>query len=240
MSDDGKLLQVRGIKRDFRLGSRRTIEVLKGIDLELEHRTTTAMVGSSGAGKSTLLHILGLLDRPSEGTITLQGKDPWSMGRRQRAALRNSEIGFVFQFYHLMPELNAVENVLLPAMVAKGWSRYMLERRELKQRAVGLLEGLRLSERLKHRPKQLSGGERQRVAIARALFNEPALLIADEPTGNLDSHTGQEVLELLFEEQRRREFALLMVTHDDRVADRCDRTLRISDGVVSQSTVTNG
>jgi lipoprotein-releasing system ATP-binding protein len=223
------LLAARGIRREFAVGDRR-LEVLHGIDLTLEARTTTALVGSSGAGKSTLLHVLGLLDRPTSGSLTIAGTDPWSLSPRSRAALRNARIGFVFQFYHLLPELDAVENVLLPAMVARPWLEFRRKRRELRERAIAMLEGFGLGARLKHRPGQLSGGERQRVAIARALFNEPSLLIADEPTGNLDSQTGEGVLEMLFAEQDRRGFALLLVTHDSRVAARCERTLEMADG----------
>ncbi|MEO0649336.1 MAG: ABC transporter ATP-binding protein [Planctomycetota bacterium] len=225
------LLRASGIKRSFAVGDRR-LEVLHGVDLELNRGTTTALVGSSGAGKSTLLHILGLLDRPSEGSLEVVGRDPWRLNPRQRSGLRNAQIGFVFQFYHLLPELTAVENVLLPAMVERSWTGFRRDRRELRERAVGMLTDFGLADRLKHRPSQLSGGERQRVAIARALFNAPSLLIADEPTGNLDSHTGAEVLEVLFAEQQRRQFALLLVTHDSRVASACQRTLSMTDGVI--------
>jgi lipoprotein-releasing system ATP-binding protein len=226
------LLSARGVRKAFALGDR-SIEVLHGVDLELRRGESTALIGASGAGKSTLLQVLGLLERPTAGDVRLGGVDPWALSAAARSALRNREIGFVFQFYHLLPELNAVENVLLPAMIRYGRLSYRRRRRELRARAVAMLEGFGLAQRLTHRPSQLSGGERQRVAIARALFNEPSLLIADEPTGNLDTATGAGVLDLLFAEQQRRQFTLLLVSHDDRVAARCDRTLEMRDGRVA-------
>jgi len=225
------LLSARRVRKGFQVGERR-LEVLHGIDVELDHGEVVAMVGTSGAGKSTLLHVLGLLERPDEGSVLVDGEDGWTLPTVQRAELRNRKIGFVFQFYHLLPELNAVENVLLPAMIAASFLGYRRRRRALRERAQHLLDQFGLSDRLRHRPSQLSGGERQRVALARALFHDPPLLIADEPTGNLDSGTGQRVLDLLFEEQQRRGLTLLLVTHDDHLAERCERTIYMEDGMI--------
>jgi lipoprotein-releasing system ATP-binding protein len=191
-----------------------------------------ALVGPSGAGKSTLLHILGLLERPSEGRIDLGDQDAWQLSTARRAEIRNVEIGFVFQFYHLLPELTALENALLPAMIRHSRLGYRRRRRESVARATALLERFGMGPRLHHRPAQLSGGERQRVALARALFHDPGILLADEPTGNLDSATGEKVLELLFEEQRRRGLSMILVTHDDRIARLCQRTVYMEDGQI--------
>ncbi len=223
------LLAARGIVKAFQIGSRK-LEVLHGVDLELRRGELLALMGSSGAGKSILLHILGLLDPPSAGEVLLEGQSAWKLPVEKRARLRNQKIGFVFQFYHLLPELSALENVLLPAMITWSALEYRGRKRELRARAEGMLESFGLAERLKHRPAQLSGGERQRVAIARALFLDPPILIADEPTGNLDSATGEKVLELLLAEQQRRSLSLLLVTHDERVARRCRRIVHMSDG----------
>ncbi len=223
------LLAARGIVKAFQLGARK-LEVLHGVDLELHRGELLALMGSSGAGKSTLLHILGLLDPPSGGEVLLEGQSAWKLPVEKRARLRNQRIGFVFQFYHLLPELNALENVLLPAMIAWSALEYRGRKTELRQRAEDMLQRFGLSERLKHRPSQLSGGERQRVAIARALFLDPPILIADEPTGNLDSATGEKVLELLLAEQEKRSLSLLLVTHDERVAHRCRRVVHMTDG----------
>jgi len=225
------ILKARGITKSFPIGDR-TLEVLHGVDIELERGESVALIGTSGAGKSTLLHVLGLLDSPTSGTVELDGVDAWAMSKPRRAAFRNIEVGFVFQFYHLLPELDAVENVLMPSMIRFGRGAYRKRRKELKARARELLVGFGLEQRLDHRPEQLSGGERQRVALARALFHDPPLLIADEPTGNLDETTGEHVLQLLFSEQKRRGLSLLLVTHDDRLADRCDRTLFMRDGQI--------
>jgi lipoprotein-releasing system ATP-binding protein len=225
------LLRARDVRRAFPMGER-SLEILHGVDFELRPGQLVALVGASGAGKSTLLHILGLLDRPSSGTVEIDGQDAWSRSTNERAALRNDKIGFVFQFYHLLDELNALENVLLPAMIADSRLAFRARRKQYVRRASETLERFGMGDRLKHRPAQLSGGERQRVAIARALFRDPAILLADEPTGNLDSATGEKVLDLLFEEQRRRALAMVLVTHDRSVAERCERTLHMQDGVI--------
>jgi lipoprotein-releasing system ATP-binding protein len=223
------VLAAHGIKKEFQIGER-TLTVLHGVGLELREGELLALVGSSGAGKSTLLHCLGLLDPPTAGTVQLLGQDAWSLPLPERARLRNQRVGFVFQFYHLLPELTALENVLLPAMIAHSRLAFQRSRGALTARATELLERFGLAQRLTHRPAQLSGGERQRVAMARALFLDPPLLLADEPTGNLDSSTGAAVLELLLEEQRRRKLSMVLVTHDERIAARCERVLTMKDG----------
>jgi len=223
------LLAARGVTKSFAVGDRR-LEVLHGVDLELAEGELLGLVGASGAGKSTLLHILGLLDPPTAGKVLLEGKDAWSLPGLERARLRNQRIGFVFQFYHLLPELDAVENVILPAMIGRSGLRWRSAARKLRTRAEETLGRFGLGERLSHRPGQLSGGEQQRVAIARAMFLDPAIVIADEPTGNLDSATGERVLDLLIREQRSRGLALLLVTHDERVARRCGRVIVMEDG----------
>ena len=225
------LVRARQIRKSFAMGSR-TLEILHGIDLDLRSGELVALVGASGAGKSTLLHILGLLDRPNEGSVEILGQDAWRLSVGARARLRNQRIGFVFQFYHLLPELDAVENVLLPAMISDSTLAFRRKRKEHRERAIDSLERFGLGARLKHRPSQLSGGERQRVAMARALFHDPAVLLADEPTGNLDSATGETVLELLFQEQSRRNLSMILVTHDERIAKLCQRTLHMEDGLI--------
>jgi len=227
----------RGVRKSFKAGERE-LEVLHGVDLDLHRGEILALVGASGAGKSTLLHILGLLDRPNEGSVVLEGRDAWSLSLAERSSLRNLRIGFVFQFYHLLPELTALENVQLPAMIAESRSGFGKRKKEFKERATALLERFDMAERMSHRPGQLSGGERQRVALARALFLDPPILIADEPTGNLDSATGERVLDLIFEEQERRQLSLLLVTHDMRLADRCGRTVYMADGMIEADSTT--
>ncbi|MFN0244006.1 MAG: ABC transporter ATP-binding protein [Planctomycetota bacterium] len=225
------ILACRKIKKSFAIGDRK-IEVLHGVDLELGRGELLCLMGASGAGKSTLLHVLGLLDPPSEGEVLLDGRNAWSASVQERARLRNQKLGFVFQFYHLLPELDAVENVLLPAMIARSTSDFRARAKELRERAQSMLVKFGLEHRLEHRPAQLSGGERQRVAMARALFLDPPIVIADEPTGNLDSATGEKVLELLLHEQRERGLSLLLVTHDERIASRCERVVTMEDGRV--------
>ena len=232
MSDhEEPLLVARGVRKSFSVGDRK-LEVLHGVDLELRRGEQLCLMGASGAGKTTLLNILGLLDAPTEGEVFVEGRPGWKMGRNARSKLRNQRIGFVFQFYHLLPELSAVENVLLPAMIGNSGFQFRRQRKEYTDRALAMLEDFGMSKRLTHRPGQLSGGEQQRVAIARALLLDPPILIADEPTGNLDSATGEKVLELLFREQERRQLALLLVTHDDRLAQRCERVVYMEDGLV--------
>ena len=223
------LLSSRGIKKSFSVGERE-LEILHGVDIELRSGELLGLMGASGAGKSTLLHILGLLDHPSSGEVFIDGQSAWKLPVTERARVRNQRIGFVFQFYHLLPELDAVENVVLPAMIAHSTFAYRAESRRLRARAVDMLAKFGLADRLKHRPSQLSGGERQRVAIARALFLDPPIVIADEPTGNLDSATGERVLDLLLTEQKERGLSLLLVTHDERIAHRCQRILHMEDG----------
>jgi len=233
-SERKPLLSAKGIRRSFKLGKRsaRALEILHGVDLEPAPGELVALVGASGAGKSTLLHILGLIDRPDEGSLQIHGKDAWKLSVPRRAEIRNKEIGFVFQFYHLLPELSALENALLPAMISDSRLSFRRHRKAYEERAVDMLERFGLGDRLNHRPSQLSGGERQRVAMARALFHDPQILLADEPTGNLDSATGETVLQLLFEEQQRRDLAMILVTHDQRLASRCGRVLVIQDGII--------
>ena len=224
------VLAARGVKKSFEIGKEGRLEVLRGVDLEVARGEAVAIVGRSGGGKSTLLHLLGLLDRPTAGTVEVCGVETTSASRSVRDRLRRERIGFVFQFYHLLPDLDALENVLLPAMIAHSRLGFGAKKRELRDRARGLLERFGLGARLRHRPSQLSGGERQRVAMARALFLDPPILLADEPTGNLDSATGAAVLELLLEEQRRRSLSMILVTHDEKIAHRCERVVQMKDG----------
>jgi lipoprotein-releasing system ATP-binding protein len=225
------VLSVRGLRKSYKVGER-TLEILHGIDLDLRPGELVALVGSSGAGKSTLLHVLGLLDKPTEGRVHVMGQDAWSRSTAERARMRNQEIGFVFQFYHLLPELTALENALLPAMIAESRLAWVKSKKRHEDRARQLLDRFGKTPRLHHRPPQLSGGERQRVAMARALLHDPRILLADEPTGNLDSATGEKVLQLLFEEQARRELTMVLVTHDERIAALCRRTLYMGDGQI--------
>ncbi|MFH7324884.1 ABC transporter ATP-binding protein [Desulfurivibrio sp. C05AmB] len=202
----------------------RPLEILQGLDLVILPGETIAVVGSSGSGKTTLLHILGTLDRPTSGLVLYQGEKVFSQSPERLAAFRNRSIGFVFQFHHLLPEFSALENVMLPGLIAG------LTPSEINRRAVSLLADVGLEARSEHRVGELSGGEQQRVAIARALIMEPALLLADEPTGNLDPRTGETVFELICQLNASRGLAMVMVTHNYQLAARMNRVLRLENG----------
>ncbi|MCI0651289.1 MAG: ABC transporter ATP-binding protein [Planctomycetes bacterium] len=212
-----------------------SFEVLRGIDVEIRCAEILAIMGQSGVGKSTLLNILGLLDHPSQGTLQfLDGGDALvettKLSQTARARLRNRRLGFVFQFYHLLPDLDVVENVMLPSMITCGVREFRRRKAELRARARGLLEQVRVLDRDRHRPNMLSGGERQRVAIARALMNSPALLLCDEPTGNLDTATCEQIHDILVDVNRSLRTTILIVTHDESLAARAHRLLHMVDG----------
>ncbi len=233
MSKDDFILKADGIYKSYRMGVAK-VRVLKGVDLAVKKGEFVAIVGASGSGKSTLLHILGALDKPDKGVVKFEGR---SLSRHSSSELnrfRNKMVGFVFQFYHLLDELSVLENIFLPVMAGKSVVGWFICRRWAKSRARGLLEQLGLSKRAKHKPYQLSGGERQRVAIGRALMNEPRLLLADEPTGNLDSETGNGILETL-EELNRLGQTIVMVTHDERIAQRAGRIVTLVDGKIRRA-----
>jgi len=215
----------RGLTKTYEDGVRR-VEVLKGIDLTVAAGELVAVVGPSGSGKSTLLHLLGALDRPDEGEVTIGGQSLSGLSGARLAAFRNRTIGFVFQFHQLLPDFTALENVILPGRIAGA------EPRKLLARAEALLAEVGLADRREHFPNQLSGGERQRVAICRALMLSPPLLLADEPTGNLDPVSGDQVFALLVDLQRRHGTTGLLVTHNPQIAERCTRTLRLEGGVL--------
>ena len=220
------LLEAAEIRRSFAMETR-TLEVLRGVTLAIAAGESLAITGASGAGKSTLLHILGGLDRPTAGRVLYRGRDLYALGDRERSAIRAQQIGFVFQAYHLLPELTVLENVLLPGLSAPG---ACLRGPALRARAAELLARVGLSDRAAHRPNELSSGEQQRAALARALMNGPELLLADEPTGNLDSKTGEDVLGYLFTLAAEHGLTLVLVTHNEAVAARCGRRLALRDG----------
>ena len=230
MNEDGILLKAEGLYKSYRMGTAE-VSVLKGVDMAVKKGEFIAIVGASGSGKSTLLHILGALDRPGKGMVSFDGRDLSCMKRGELNRFRNKTIGFVFQFYHLLDELNVLENVFLPAMAGCGLIGWLGKRRWVRSRAKELLGQFGLGERAVHRPFELSGGERQRAALARALMNEPRLLLADEPTGNLDSATGNGILDVL-EQLNRAGQTIVMVTHDQRIADRAGRIITLADGKV--------
>jgi lipoprotein-releasing system ATP-binding protein len=224
------LITARNLHKTYALG-RRSLEVLRGVDLTVARGEFLALRGASGAGKSTLLHLLGGLDTPNTGEIHFQGQNLTSLSAREMAAFRNRRVGFIFQSYHLLPELDALENVCLPARMAR------ISVDDCAPRARKILERVGLKDRVDHKPYELSGGEQQRVAIARALINEPDLILADEPTGNLDSHTGDGIVDLLCEIQRERQTTLIIATHDLKLANRAPRVIQLVDGLIAANGV---
>ncbi len=228
MSD---FLSVRDLVREYPQGET-PLPVLRGINLDVREGEFLVIVGSSGAGKSTLLHIMGLLDTPTSGAVLFGDRNLTTLSEREQSRLRNTLFGFVFQFFHLLPDFTALENVLVPAMVGVGPLAWARRRKDAAERARSLLSQVGLSARLTHRPGQLSGGERQRVAICRALINTPRVLFLDEPTGNLDSRTGQEIQELIEGLNRRDRQTIVMVTHSDTAVKRASRVVRIHDGQI--------
>jgi predicted ABC-type transport system involved in lysophospholipase L1 biosynthesis ATPase subunit len=219
-------LEARGIHKTYTMG-RRSLEVLRGVSLAVRRGDFIALRGASGAGKSTLLHLLGALDAPNAGEIWFSGQNLAQMSGLARSRWRNTKVGFIFQAYLLFPELDALENVCLPARMAR------MDAAKAEARARELLARVGLAERLEHKPYELSGGEQQRVALARALVNSPEIILADEPTGNLDSHTGEEIIDLLCALRAEREATLLIATHDAKVAARAPRVLELADGLIT-------
>ncbi len=215
------------------------VHVLKGIDLKIAQGDVVAIVGPSGAGKSTLLHIMGGLDHPAQGDVIFEGENIYKMNAQKRAAFRNAKVGFIFQFYHLLPEFTALENVILPAIVDKNSPSFLksglggvknIDIDAIKIKAGTLLDQVGLGARYQHKPHELSGGEQQRVAIARALINEPKVLFCDEPTGNLDFESGQGVIDLLMQLNKKNKQTLVIVTHDEQIAKRSHRVVKMRDG----------
>lgn len=217
------------LEKSYRKGVHQ-VPVLRGVDLFIQKGEFVSIVGQSGSGKSTLLHLIGLLDVPDVGEVILNGQRIDDLPARTRDELRNRVFGFVFQFYHLLPELNLVENVLAPLMIRHSVWSYWTRRREFQDRAKEILDRVGLSHRLTHRPSELSGGEMQRAAIARSLVTRPAILLADEPTGNLDATTGREILDLLHQLNAQESLTIVMVTHDLAIAEQAHRTVRLSEG----------
>jgi ABC-type lipoprotein export system ATPase subunit len=230
MNESDFILKAEGVYKSYRMGATE-VGVLKGVDFGVKRGEFVSIVGASGSGKSTLLHILGVLDRPDKGVVAYMGRDLNRFSGGELNRFRNKMVGFVFQFYHLLDELSVLENVYLPTMVSIGVLGWFGCRRRARNRAKELLEQLGLGERAGHKPYQLSGGERQRVAIGRALMNEPSVLLADEPTGNLDSATGNGILEA-FGTLNRAGQTIVMVSHDERVAQRAGRTVILADGKI--------
>jgi lipoprotein-releasing system ATP-binding protein len=228
-SAQGVQLSAVGLWKRYQKG-RVEIPVLRGVDLDVRAGEFLSIVGQSGSGKSTLLHLLGLLDAPDVGEVRFLGERIDNLPMRKRDALRNRQFGMIFQFYHLLPELSALENVLSPLLIAEGVLGYLRRRKTHVERATRLLEMVGLGHRMKHRPRELSGGEMQRAAIARALAAEPQVLLADEPTGNLDSATGEEILRILRTLNDQQNLTIVMVTHDRAVAAEADRTVRLAGG----------
>lgn len=224
------ILEAQSIQRSFQSGEI-LLPVLRGVDFQLQAGEFCAIAGSSGAGKSTLLHILGLLDKPDSGTILYQGKDITGLHPEDASQLRSLQFGFVFQFFHLLPEFSALENVLIPARLAYGGLEWLKRASTLHERGRELLREVGLGARMHHVPSQLSGGERQRVALARSLINDPKIVFCDEPTGNLDTRTAQDMLALLRRLNREQGRTFLIVTHDAKLAQEADRCLVMRDGV---------
>ena len=224
------IIEAREIHKAYRMG-KRTLEVLRGVDMSVQAGEFLVIVGASGSGKSTLLHILGALDRPSSGAVEFDGVRLNKLSGRKLDQFRNKTVGFVFQFYHLLNELSVLENVLAPAMASSGTLGWLSVRNRTALRAEQLLERFGLADRMRHKPYELSGGERQRTALARALINEPKVLLADEPTGNLDSQTGSGILKVLGDLHQAGQ-TIVMVTHDERIAARAGRVIRLCDGII--------
>ncbi len=224
-ANSAPMLVANDLRKTYQMGRRR-VEVLRGVSFEVAAGSFVALRGASGSGKSTLLHLLGGLDLPDVGSIRFEGEELGRLSASRLAGFRNRQVGFVFQAYHLLPELDALENVCLPARICRRPAE------EIEGQARELLNRVGLGERMDHRPTELSGGEQQRVAIARALINRPRLVLADEPTGNLDSRTGSEIMDLLCALQSERGMTLVMVTHDSRVASRAPEVLELEDGRV--------
>lgn len=219
------LLQVVDLHKSFPMAGRE-LKVLKGINLDLRRGEMVAIVGASGAGKSTLLHIIGTLERPTRGTVLFEGEDVFRLSEQQQAEFRNRRIGFVFQFHHLLPEFTALENAYLPALIQKR------PKAEVIADATALLKDVGLGDRLHHKPGELSGGEQQRVAVARALMQRPDLVLADEPTGNLDTHTGEALFALMRELNRARGITFVIVTHNEKLSAQADRIIHMEDGMI--------
>lgn len=227
MTDAALVLEAEGLIREFHEGDS-TLRVLDGLSLTIRAGECIAIVGASGSGKTTLLQILGGLDRPTAGHVRIQGRDIHALGETERGALRNRTMGFIYQFHHLLPEFSALENVAMPLLVRR------VAVAEARERAAAVLAEVGLAQRLTHKPHQLSGGERQRAAVARALVTQPALVFADEPTGNLDGRNAEQVFELLLRLNRERQTSLVIVTHDLRLAARMDRVLTLQQGKLLQ------
>jgi lipoprotein-releasing system ATP-binding protein len=223
------ILEARQVYKTYRKNNHE-VPVLKGCDFSAVGGKTTAILGQSGSGKSTLLHLLGTLDAPDAGEIYFDGGRIDNLPRRKRDHFRNAQLGMIFQFYHLLPEISALQNVLMPMMIQEGFWGYLRNRAAIRQRARELLARVGLEHRLHHKPRELSGGEMQRAAIARALVTEPELLLADEPTGNLDRTTGRQILSLLGELNREHGLTIVMVTHDESIASACDAVIQLADG----------
>ncbi|MBI5042808.1 MAG: ABC transporter ATP-binding protein [Nitrospirae bacterium] len=221
-----KLIKIEGLQRSFKIDSV-TLEVLKGVDLEIKKGEILAIIGASGVGKSTLLHIIGTLERPTSGKVYFNEKDIFKLNNDELAIFRNKTIGFVFQFHHLLPEFTALENTMMPALI-NG-----LSQNDAEKKAKALLEEVGIGKRLHHKPGKLSGGEQQRVAIARALVLSPELVLADEPTGNLDTHTGEEIHRLLKEINKAKGTTFVLVTHNEKLASKADRIVKMVDGRIA-------
>jgi ABC-type lipoprotein export system ATPase subunit len=232
MNKQEYILEAEGICKHYQMGTAE-VKVLKGVDLAVKKGEFLAIVGASGSGKSTLLHILGALDKPDKGVVRFEGRNLSRANEGELNRFRNKTVGFVFQFYHLLDELNVLENVLLPAMAGTGIVGWLGKRRAAKKRARELLLEVGLGKRANHKPYQLSGGERQRTAIARALMNEPKILLVDEPTGNLDSETGNGILKV-FEKLNSAGETIVMVTHDESIAQRTGRIMTLTDGKIER------
>lgn len=229
---DTTVMAVSELKKSYFKGELE-VPVLKGVDLEIPEGGLTAIVGQSGSGKSTLLHLLGTLDAPDDGEIYLLDQRIDNLPARQQERLRNREFGMIFQFYHLLPELTTLENVLVPKMVQDGFWAYLKNKRAYKERARELLELVGLGHRIQHKPNELSGGEMQRTAIARSLISDPSILLADEPTGNLDAENGREVMETLEQLRKTENLTVVMVTHDESLTSTADHVIRLVNGRVA-------
>ena len=229
---DKYIIQIKNLTKIF--GDGVEIKALDGVDLDIERGEFLAIIGPSGSGKSTLLNQIGILDTPTSGTILLNGVDVTKMSDKERSRTRNKELGFIFQYHHLLPDFNALENVMMPLLISG------IKSSQAREIARKVLDEVGLGDRMDHRPNQLSGGQNQRVAIARALVNKPSIVIGDEPTGNLDSKASENIYELLRQLNREHNQTFILVTHDERMAAKTDRIIRLVDGRVAENSIDSG